>query len=33
MIFLVQHAGWPKGGDGSLGAFHKAAVNAFASKD
>ena len=30
MIFLVQHAGWPPGGDGSLGAFHKAAEETFA---
>ena len=24
-IFLVQHAGWPKGGEKALGVFHKAA--------
>jgi CubicO group peptidase (beta-lactamase class C family) len=30
MIFLVQHAGWPKGGDKILGAFQKAATDAFA---
>ena len=33
MIFLGQHAAWPKGGERALGAFHKAAVDAFASKD
>jgi CubicO group peptidase (beta-lactamase class C family) len=33
MIFLVQHAGWPPGGDSSLGAFRKAAVESFAPKD
>jgi CubicO group peptidase (beta-lactamase class C family) len=30
LIFLVQHAGWPEGGDNILGIFHKAALDAFA---
>ena len=29
-IFLVQHAGWPKGGEKSQSAFQKAAVDTFA---
>jgi len=32
MIFLVQHAGWPKGGENILGAFHKAALDTFAPR-
>jgi CubicO group peptidase (beta-lactamase class C family) len=30
LIFLVQHAGWPEGGEKILGVFHKAALEAFA---
>ena len=29
-IFLVQHAGWPAGGEKALGTFHKAALERFA---
>ena len=29
MIFLVQHAGWPKGGERALAVFHQAAMDAF----
>ena len=32
MIFLVQHAGWPKGGEKILGEFQKAAIAAFAPR-
>ena len=31
-IFLVQHAGWPKGGEKALGVFEKAARDAFAAR-
>jgi CubicO group peptidase (beta-lactamase class C family) len=32
MIFLVQHAGWPKGGENTLGVFQKAAMDTFAPR-
>ena len=32
MIFLVQHAGWPKGGEKTLGVFQKAALDTFAPR-
>jgi CubicO group peptidase (beta-lactamase class C family) len=32
MIFLVQHASWPKGGENILGAFQKAARETFAPR-
>jgi CubicO group peptidase (beta-lactamase class C family) len=32
MIFLVQHAGWPKGGENTLGVFQKAALDTFARR-
>jgi CubicO group peptidase (beta-lactamase class C family) len=31
-IFLVQHAGWPKGGEKAQGVFEKTARDAFAPK-
>jgi CubicO group peptidase (beta-lactamase class C family) len=31
-IFLVQHAGWPKGGEKAVGVFEKAATEAFGRK-
>ncbi len=32
MVFMVQHSGWPAGGDACLGAFQKAALESFGKK-